>query len=414
MKKILPILLVSLFVIGSLPLVLADGDGNWYYYPYEHQYAWDQPYQEGMWKEYTTQVTIQGGGQTTPAIVKAKWETPDDDLTVPLSQVTPIPGQSKNVTYHAVVKKGTGAIDSVWTEVYHPDGTYKYEVPLTIVEDEDTAVGLWENISGSNIDAVTFNMPYYEALFGSDVTQEEMIMDVLNELQEFDHLYMGDAPLSYCQPAGWYTVAAIAHDNSYGWCDPLWNHFWYVPFAAFETDFSHINWGTIQVGQTAWVGGDYSMDTPTQPTIRNIGNCPIDFNITNDDMGFGWFDLGDQWNVFYDVRLGNSVTPAQYEPMPAYGHPGDEGTDIPGGPIPLCTEEKIDFSIHIRKHTEDSGTGYMWLTAYINPDPWDDDYYTPEPFRGDEPGFMEGLTIPALVPYGYSNPGTLPSWTDFP
>jgi hypothetical protein len=368
-----------------------------------------------MWKEYMTYVTLEGGGTSTPAIVKAKWETPDDDLTVPLSQVTPEPGQSKTVTYHAVIKKGTGDIDSAWAEVYHPDGTYKYEVLLTAVS-ESTAINLWNDITGTNIDAVTFNMDYYIALFGEDVTMEEMIADVLNELQQFDKLYRGSAPLSYCQPAGWYTVGAIAHDGSYGWCEPLWNHFWYVPFAAFETDFSQVNWGTIQSGETAWVAGDYSMDTPTQPTIRNIGNCPINFNITNDDMGFGWDTLLEHWNVYYDVRLGHVVDPVDYEPMPDGVHPGMEGTDIPGGPIPLCTEEKIDFSIHIRKPTETSGTGYMWLTAYIDPDPFTQDYWTPEPFRGDEPGFMalHDLSVPGLTPHGYDMTALLPTWTHYP
>jgi len=411
MKKILPILLVCVFILGSVPLVLADGDGNWGYYT-EDPYRGQQPYQEGMWKEYITQVTIQGGGQNDPAIVKAKWETPDDDLTVPLSQVTPDPGSNKTVTYHAVIKEGTGTIDSAWAEIYHPDGTYKYEVLLNSVS-EGTAVNLWNQITGSNIEAVTFNMPYYVDLFGEDVTLQEMIDDVLNELQQFDKLYRGSAPISYCQPAGWYTVGAIAHDDAFGWCAPLWNHFWYVPFAAFETDFTQVNWGTIQSGQTEWVAGDYSMSTPTQPTIRNIGNCPINFNITNDDMGFGWDTLGLHWNVFYDVRLGHEATPVEYEPMSDGVHPGMEGTDIPGGPIPLCTEEKIDFSIHIRKPTESYGTGFMTLTAYIDPDPFTMDYWTPEAFLGDEPGFMEMLYIPSLTPSGYI-PTPLPAWTDFP
>lgn len=413
MKKIFALLLVGVFVLGSLPLVLADGDGTWDYYS-EHSYRGSQPYQEGMWKNYTTSVTIQGGGASDPAIVKAKWETPDDDLTVPLSQVTPDPGQNKMVTYHAVVKKGTGDIDSTWAEVYHPDGTYKYEVLLGEIEDEYQAASIWTQITDTNIDAVTFNMPYYEALFGMDVTMEEMILDVLNELLQFDKLYIGSANLSYCQPAGWYTVAAIAHDNAYGWCTPLWNHFWYVPFAAFETDFTSVDWGTIQSGVTEWVAGDYSMSTPTQPTIRNIGNCPINFNITNDDMGFGWDTLLEHWNVYFDVRLGHIVDPDDYEPMSDGVHPGDEGTDIPGGPIPLCTEEKIDFSIHIRKPTESYGTGFMTLTAYIDPDPFTDDYWTPESFRGDEPGFMDDLTIPSLTPDPYGQPSPLPSWTDFP
>jgi hypothetical protein len=413
MKKILSILLVGIFVLGSLPLVMADGPGSMFHYMDSETYKGDQPYHEGWWETHPTAVTLQGGGSSDPAIIKAKWETPDDDFTLPLSQIAPTPGSVREVTFHAVVKKGTGTIDNTWAEVYHPDGTYKWEVLLTSVG-EGTAINLWNQITGTNVEAVTFNIPYFTQLYGYEPTVEEMVANILTELQQHDTLYRGSADLSYCQPAGWYTVAAIAHDNAYGWCAPLWNHFWYIPFAAFESDFTEVNWGIIQSGQTEWVDGDYSMSTPSAPTLRNIGNCPINLNITNDDMGFGWDTLLEHWNVYYDVRLGHTVGPVSYEPMPALGHPGNIGTDIPGGPIPLCTEEKIDFSIHIRKATQGSGSGYLTLTAYVDPDPFTVDYYTPESFQGIEPGFMDILDIPDLSPDAYAEPTPLPPFTDFP
>jgi hypothetical protein len=415
MKKILPILVISIFVLGSLPLALADGGvGDEYHYDALPEYRGDMPYHEGWWYNFTTNVTLEGGGSSDPAIIKAKWETPDEDLTRNLSQINPVPGDNKTVTYHAVVKKGTGDINNVWAEVYHPDGTYKYEV-LLVGLDEQTAVSMWQQVTGTNVESVTFNIPYFEQLFGYTPTIAEMVANILNELQQRDVLYRGSANLSYCQPAGWYTVGAIAHDSSYGWCDPLWNHFWYIPYAAYTTDFQEVDWGTIQAHSTEWVDGDYSMNTPTQPSIKNIGNCPINLNISNTDMGFGWNTLPPVgWNVYFDVRLGHEVTAVEYEPIPAGGHPGDIGTDIPGGPIPLCTIEKIDFSIHIRKPTLNYAEGCMWLTAYIDPDPFTQDYWTPEPFRGIEPGFMAGLTIPMLSPLGYAEPTPLPTWTHYP
>jgi hypothetical protein len=301
MKKILPILIISTLLIGSIPLALADtfgGPGDDYYYDEPGTYRHTMPYHEGMWANYTTNVTLVGGGPSDPAIIKAKWETPDDDIFRNHTQVTPIPGDNVTVTYHAVVRKGTGTIDSVWSEVYHPDGTYKYEVYMTNVT-EQVAVSIWEDITGINVDCVQFNIAYFTALFGRPPTVQEMVDNILTELLQRDELYIGTGDLNYCQPAGWYTVGAIAHDNAYGWCDPLWNHYWYIPYAAFETDFNHIDWGVIQSHTTEWVDGDYFMTTPSAPTIRNIGNTPINFNISSTDMGFGYDTELEQWNVFF-------------------------------------------------------------------------------------------------------------------
>ena len=411
MKKIiLPIMIALAMVVASLPAVLADT--GWDHYNTPEDYKDCQPFSEGWWQEYGTAVSISSGtgdddddstGGPDKAIIKVKWETPDDDWERCFTQVAPNPGFNTLVTYYAVVKTGTAPVQSVWADVWHPDGTFKYEVPLHAVVDQTTALELWNAVSTDNVQCVQFNEPYFHGVFGEDVTQAQMINDIINELNQFDTLYMGCAEISYCQPAGWYSTAVVAYDTSAGWSDPLWNWFWYIPFAAFETDFDNINYGNILVSVNTWVAGDYDMSSPSQPTVRNIGNCPIDLTVLQDDMDFGQ-DLYGNWNVIYDTRLGHDVNPVDYDPLVE--------TTIPGGPIPLCTEEKLDFSIHVLKETQTEGSGSLVLTAYIQPNPFTMDYWTPEAFRGDEPSTAP--EIPRLVPPNLQGPDPLPPWTDFP
>ena len=199
--------------------------------------------------------------------------------------------------------------------------------------------------------------------------------DVRDELNEpLAYMYYGEALLNYCQPGGYYTVGVRAHDHIGIWCDYLWNRFWYIPTAAIEIDFDMIDYGSVAESSNKWVGGDIDMNTPTKPTVRNIGNTPVELWIEQDDMDFG--KTNGDWNVEFDARMRANGQEVYYSP--------EERVRIPGI-LRMCEKEKLDFSIHVWKgFPGETYTGTMDLFAYIDMGTfiWD----TPSQHIGDAPG----------------------------
>ena len=318
--------------------------------------------------EVPTDVTIlemEGGGSP---IIKCKWETPDDDLTMPGTQVDP-PLEweaTKPVCYWAIVTdtEGKDNIAAVYVDVFHPmgppeDGSFKYQLELLVVDKE---VGIpafqeaWDNGTISpecvGINPVT-DLPF---------TYDE-IMDELNQCSA--DIYMVEGGLYYEQPAGDYKVIIKAVDKQ-GNPETLENIMHYVPIAAIEIDFTSLSFGSVSICDNKQVDGDRTFVVPGEPagpapmngaTVRNIGNTLTQVTVHETDLYQGGMPLGmtgDEWNVEYDARLGDAThTNVFFNPCETVTLP-----DI----LCLSTEEKLDFSIHIKKFgTTGTWTGTMTI-----------------------------------------------------
>ncbi|MEM3737479.1 MAG: hypothetical protein QXJ75_05295 [Candidatus Bathyarchaeia archaeon] len=303
-------------------------------------------------QEIDTQVTIAAGGGTAPK-VKCKWEqdlTPsleDGDPTHAISgsQFLP-PGVyqgKKTIQYFAVVTdaEDNGAVKLVWADVYHPDGSFKYEVPMSRIAkppvepvlalfDAAAAAGLVHYGPGEDYNSVRFQL-------------EKCVAD----------LWRGQADLDYHQPAGDYTVKVIAMDHNDNLSPELVNTFLYVPVAVCEFDFCTVNYGSVSVCKEKWVAGDKDFGTANFPTVRNVGNIACKIKIKQNDMGFGK-DVTGTWNVKFDARLGSDPANGVYY--------NPEQEVILPNPLPNCNTEELDFSIHVIKGTGEH-TGKMWLSC---------------------------------------------------
>jgi len=320
-------------------------------------------------------VTIAGGstgqGGWENPIIKAKWEVTstgnqhDDDMQTIGTQVAPFIGGKATVYYYAVILQRSAAIHSAYAYVYHPDCSYKYKVPLTPL---GTTPGqnAWNNVKTNNPSVITYNSGYTEGEIDIELA------DYLNCV-----VYRGSAYIDYCQAAGFYKVGVRAFDGM-AWSETLWNQFWYIPTAAIALDFSVVNYGNaVTVGTNTWRDGNLVWGDSI-PTVRNYGNVPVELKVLHDDMFFAK-DSSDTWNVEFDARLGPSGGTVVSNILPFCEHldwdsavkTSDDATSI--GVLDLCTEEKLDFSIHIKE--ANPGTlyeGNMILYALISGEPvWD-------------------------------------------
>jgi hypothetical protein len=362
MKKFLPILVIMAMIFAVMPGVMAVRP------------VMTPGITEQGPHDVTTDVIINHGTGYAPWI-KCKWEATsdawiEDDLTADGIQVDPVLGGDKTVYYWAVVTdyEGLAGIEHVYVEVFHPDGEFKYQFELINQLNLADSLSWFEQTYANNPTIMEFSQidPYLTG----PATYEEIVDEIL---QEEALVWWGQADLNYCQPAGEYRVETTAVDVNNLWAVPLINYFWYVPTIGVEYDFTNVNYGAVDIGVEGQCGGDIDMMTPAEPTVRNIGNVPVDFNITQDDMGLGM--TGPDWNVHYAARLGNAVggTKVYYDPFVT--------ADIIDT-LPLCTTEKFDFFILVDKAPLDIYSGSMTLYAFMNGDPAIAPYITPTQFIG--------------------------------
>ena len=343
MRKIIALCILIAMVSAFIPMVLAD--------------------------EMSTGVTINEDG--AKPFVKCKWEGTvgsginqcwkEDDLTTDEIQVDPSLDGDKTVYFFAICtsESGVDTIDHVYADVYHPDGTFKYQLELShrIDSTHDPAnpnpvLERFEAVASNNPSIITYN----DALFrGKVVDYAEVYEEVL---QGEADLWWGQDVVNYCQPAGCYDVKVNAVDGNI-WSDDLYNYFWYVPTVGVLYDFTNVNYGPVTIGVEKQAPGDQNMDTtPDYPTVRNIGNVPLVFDVEQNDMELG--ETGGVPNVHYGARLGALGTKVSYDPFVL--------TRIPNV-LPLCTLEKLDFFILIDKAPNGAtgASGLMDIFALQDP-----------------------------------------------
>ena len=337
MKKLLAISIIVAMALVSVPALAVDPcpDCEWVC-------DWDDDncYPEEGYIETIANVIggNSGGGDTGSGgdgmsgapIIKCKWEYDMDVLLPPPEpccdqyclehdacpyepglQVKPVLGGDVTVGYFAVITdpQGVQHIDRVYCDVWHPNGEFKYQfelLPLGLSKlpdgtwdyvnyDKTQALNEWEHVSTQHHCLIT----YGEWERPEGWTKDE---DILWELEEEEaYLYYGEACISYCQPAGDYTVGIIAYDGLDMWSEYLFNTFLYIPTAAVWIDFDTVDYGDVVECVWQQKGGDKSMSTPSLPTVKNVGNVPVYFTIEQDDMDFG--KTAGAWNVEYKARL---------------------------------------------------------------------------------------------------------------
>jgi len=330
----------------------------------------------------TTQVKIASVDDPStnwiPPVVKCKWEVTetsnqhDDDLLTDGAQVLPNPGGDKTIHFYAVIEENSGSIQSAYAYVYHPDRTFKYKVPLEPL-DRPTGQAVWTTVNNNNPNVVEYNTT-------AGYNYDEVNLEINEYLGA--KVYYGHADINYCQPAGEYWVGVRAFDGM-TWSDTFWNTLDYLPTAYIAVDFSTINYGdAVTVCKNTWAEGNLKWGDD-EPTVRNYGNVPVDIKIAQDDMQFARDSTG-AWNVVFDARLGTDGSVVENIFPFVEWRDWDTTTITPDdaysiGTLPLCTQEKLDFSIHIKEANPGAiYSGHMKIFAVQHGDPYDTPYATPD------------------------------------
>jgi hypothetical protein len=252
------------------------------------------------------------GGAGSAPYVCAKFETPDDYPLTPGTQIEPTPGGDRTVKFYVVTgdPNGVNDIAAVYIKLYHPDGTFKYqldairpswtEIPYTGMIDMngdcsgDTAVATaLDSLQAQG--RITYG---FDPVRGCMMDLDKLKYDLSHGKQIMIELV---GLLNYHQMAGMYKAQAITVDMGGKSCI-LENYFEYISIVALLIDFTEINWGTVNVNQWNILYGDEDLSTPTKPTIRNIGNDPSMLSFKATDMlgevffkKISRFDVNAQW-----------------------------------------------------------------------------------------------------------------------
>jgi len=285
-----------------------------------------------------TKVTISSGGGSLP-VVMCIWQ---EDLTSELEDGDPAHNDPmaqflppctyegvKTVQNYDVVtdEEDNGNMKLVFADVYHPDGTPKYQVPMTKLPKPDS-IALFEAAEAASL-------VWYDHAVGQNFNYDDILFKLNKCTAE---VWMGEADLDYHQMAGDYRVEVYCVDNN-NLSEPLINTFLYVPVACCEFDFTSVSYGSVRLSVNKWIAGDTNFETTNRPTVRNIGNVPCLITVRQDDMDFGQDSTG-QWNIRFDAKLGNTGTTVAYNPYVTVTLPD---------PLDNCHTEELDFSIHIKK-----------------------------------------------------------------
>ncbi|WOF15930.1 VWA domain-containing protein [Methanoplanus sp. FWC-SCC4] len=309
-------------------------------------------------------VEIVTGGGEVPVIL-AKWEQDtnvyledgDELHSEPGSQFLPpleFEG-TKEIEYYAIVfdEEDAGNVSVVAADVYHPDNELlanteyelkKYQINLKNIGNDDEAKELVMDADAAGL--INFKDGYsLKGLNDDSQDPESSVLYYLNKGTA--DVWKGTAVIHYCQPAGEYLVSVRALDRNSNPSLPLNNIFYYRPVGGVEFDFVSVDYGNATVLENKWATGNTIFETGDGlPTVRNIGNIPVRIKIVRQDsMGFGITNNG-EWDVKFDMRLGNSGEVETY--YPSYVN-GPDVNVVLEDKLWMCHSEELDFSIHILK-----------------------------------------------------------------
>lgn len=340
----------------------------------------------------TTNVTVGTGGGDAP-IIKGVWEQDqtadkeDGDTAHLVANPQFLPSCEyeidKLIDYYAIATDAQDGpnLAQVWVDVYHPDGSFKYELVLANkITDTATAMALIQDASDKGL--ITLGDGYTLAEIQIEFQQGAVA------------LYYDTHIIDYEQQAGEYTANFVALDTNSN-SVVFSNNFDYIPTTCFSIDNDNVQYPSLGVGDHVFYHGNtnYSIGDGAM-TVRNLGNTNLNILVGQDDMDFGQ-QVGPMWNVQYDGRLGHLVDYTVYDPAAFKGDPIETFTLL-NGAMAHSTDEKLDFSIQVIKAVTGDYTGSMVLTSQIE---WDIDgdgltdtqehylgYLISDPFNADTDG----------------------------
>jgi hypothetical protein len=312
-----------------------------------------------------TEAVITGSG--SPPIIKAQWELADDDPTIPGTQVDIVPSGDKAMCAYIVVTDPNGRDDiaQVHADIYHPDGSFKFQVLATkldltadLVEIEQAKADAVAAETGTWTTNVTEMLldPLLPPVTDEPITQA--VADMLDEElynTETAYIYRADWLMNYHQPAGIYTVEAWATDGSGEQSFRIISWYEWVATPVLELDFTSINYGEIVPCVEKTVPGDYVMEAagpapPVMPTVKNEGNVPLTIGVHSTAMvGVNQGkEIVDFDAKFKDEKITYTAC-----------------TDVWfTNPLDLCETMKINFSIHAPVGTpSDTYVGELHMLA---------------------------------------------------
>ncbi|HOZ36581.1 MAG TPA: hypothetical protein PLR18_02000 [bacterium] len=321
------------------------------------------------------QADVSGGNAP---FVQAKWEAnidkwSDDDAESAGAQFNPtgVKDSNRTISICTIVADpdGVADINNVYADVFWPEGIavgpdheklpsqtgstgagcglLMQEDELSVLSKTDGIDLFCNKVRHNNNGLPTFGNGYtYDMICKADGTLQK----------ETAKVYCVEKDLSYEDPAGMYTVWAVAQDKN-GKQGTLSNQFEYLPLAAIETDFSNVNYGSVRLNTEKIINGNLEfLAGDGLATIRNVGNTRVQVSVEQDDMKLGM--TGSVYNVSYKARIGNMESDwkpyAPYEETPLM--------DL----LNLSETDEIDFGITVHKFPPNYAgpyTGSMTLSA---------------------------------------------------
>lgn len=306
----------------------------------------------------STTATITSATGSAP-IVKKQWEIVDEDLTTPGVQINIVPSGTKWLKSYSVIRDPNGRDDivNVYVDVYHPDGTFKYQRHAVKVTDPlEIENALNKGVESGELTAA----------------QKTELLEELGNLEDA-YMYVADLDMDYHQIHGKYKVACWATDRASNNGAKLDSYFWWVKTPVLEIDFEDgIDFGEITPCVEKMIAGDYTIDVPPDPTpffpppsVKNEGNCELKLSVKSKRM-IGTTNT--KIITDFDTKLAdpNGID----EQKILYSAPADgswSALQTFNFPLRLCHTDKICFSAHAQLGLpSDTYTGELNISAV----PW--------------------------------------------
>ena len=245
---------------------------------------------------------------------------------------------------------GIDAIIDVYWDIYHPDGTKKFQVhaigpnadPLTSGRVSKADNNCTDQGSGAGSDGSMFEAAVHTGQMTAAAVDDINRGMIAKCLQNEKALYYAEFPLSKDQMCGEYKIVLTV--TSRGGTDTMTNYIYVPCIFGLQCDFNEVNWHDIWPGVRDEVSGDLLFAPPSddQPTIKNVGNDGMGLKLHFTKM------VGDNFKgeiTSFDASFGRSPSTLQtIDPMAA-----STWYEFDSNPARiLCANEigKLDLSIH--------------------------------------------------------------------
>jgi hypothetical protein len=267
---------------------------------------------------------------------------------------------------------GVGSIIDVYWDIYHPDGTKKFQIhaigpnadPLTagrVSAEDNNCTDMGSGASGSDGDM--FEAAVHTGQMTAAAADDENLGMIAKCEQSGKALYYAQFPLSKDQMCGEYQIVLTV--TSVGGTDTMTNYIDVPCIFGIRIDFNKVDWADISPGVTDWVNGNLIWDQPKDnaPTVKNVGNDGMGLKLKFSKMvGILKGEI-----TSFDAKFGRSPSTLQtIEPITA-----TIPVEFDSNPARiLCANEigKLDLSIHPPSPlTPDTYTGTLNVVGVARP-----------------------------------------------